>query len=252
MATDAVITGYLRTLRLGGLIRGYEQIIRDAEMGNLTYRDFLQACLEHEVAFKQESRVRRLIAQAKFPVLKTIDTFDFSAQPDLPKHKILDLVDARFVREREALLFIGKPGTGKTHLAIALGVSACQAGYKTRFYTAANLANQLVEARANHALSRLEKLWRKLDLVVLDELGYVPFSREAAQLLFAIISARYELGSFIVTSNLDFSRWTEIFGDEGMTAALIDRLIHRGHIFTTTGDSYRFKESLRRSRENVI
>lgn len=251
MATDAVIAGYLRMLRLGGLTRGYEQIVRDAEAGNLTYRDFLQACLEHEVAFKQESRVKRLIAQARFPVLKTIDTFDFSAQPDLPKHKILDFVDARFVKAREALLFIGKSGTGKTHLATALGVAACQAGYKTRFYTAANLANQLVEARANHTLSRLEKLWRKLDLVVLDELGYVPFSREAAQLLFGIISARYELGSFIVTSNLDFSRWTEIFGDEGMTAALIDRLVHRGHICTTTGDSYRFKESLRRSRENV-
>jgi DNA replication protein DnaC len=155
------------------------------------------------------------------------------------------------VRARETVLFIGKPGTGKTHLAIALGVAACRAGYKTRFYTAANLANQLVEARANHALSRIEKLWRKLDLVVLDELGYVPFSREAAQLLFAMISVRYELGSFIVTSNLDFSRWTEIFGDEGMTAAMIDRLVHRGHIFTTTGDSYRFKESLRRSRESM-
>jgi len=120
-----------------------------------------------------------------------------------------------------------------------------------RFYTAANLANQLVEARVNHALSRLEKLWRKLDLVVVDELGYVPFSREAAQLLFAMISARCELGSFVVTSNLEFSRWTEIFGDEGITAALIDRLVHRAHIFTTTGDSYRLKESLRRSREPI-
>jgi len=104
----------------------------------------------------------------------------------------------------------------------------------------------------NHSLSRFEKLWRKTHLVILDELGYVPFSREAGQLLFAMISSRYELGSFVVTSNLDFSRWTEIFGDEGMTAALIDRLVHRGHIFTTTGDSYRFKESLRRSREHKI
>lgn len=251
MASDAVITGYLKALRLGGLAEGYRQIIREAEENNLSYSDFLQACLEHEVAFKEQGRVKRLIAKAKFPVLKTIDTFDFSAQPDLPKHRILGLVDAGFVRARETVLFIGKPGTGKTHLAIALGVAACRAGYKTRFYTAANLANQLVEARANHALSRIEKLWRKLDLVVLDELGYVPFSREAAQLLFAMISARYELGSFIVTSNLDFSRWTEIFGDEGMTAAMIDRLVHRGHIFTTTGDSYRFKESLRRSRETM-
>ena len=250
MAQDAVIGGYLKALRLGGLARGYEQLIRDAEENNLSYRDFLRACLEHEMEYKQQTRVRRLIAQARFPVLKTLDTFDFSVQPDLPRHKILGLADAGFVRARESVILVGKPGTGKTHLAIALGIAACQAGCRVRFYTAANLANQLVEARANHTLSRFEKLWRKIELVVLDELGYVPFSREAAQLLFAMVSARYELGSFVVTSNLDFSRWTEIFGDEGMTAALIDRLVHRGHIFTTAGTSYRFKESLRRSRES--
>lgn len=252
MTTDAVIVGYLKALRLGGLAQGYEQLIREAEGNNLGYRDFFKACLEHEIAWKEQARIRRLINQARFPVVKTIDSFDFSVQPDLPKHKILGLADASFVAARESVILVGKPGTGKTHLAIALGIAACQAGYKVKFYTAANLANQLVEARANHSLSRFEKLWRKTHLVVLDELGYVPFSREAAQLLFAMISARYETGSFVVTSNLDFSRWTEIFGDEGMTAALIDRLVHRGHIFTTSGDSYRFKESLKRSREKVV
>lgn len=252
MTTDAVIVGYLKALRLGGLAQGYEQLIREAEGNNLGYRDFFKACLEHEIAWKEQARIRRLINQARFPVVKTIDSFDFSVQPDLPKHKILGLADASFVAARESVILVGKPGTGKTHLAIALGIAACQAGYKVKFYTAANLANQLLEARANHSLSRFEKLWRKTHLVVLDELGYVPFSREAAQLLFAMISARYETGSFVVTSNLDFSRWTEIFGDEGMTAALIDRLVHRGHIFTTSGDSYRFKESLKRSREKVV
>jgi DNA replication protein DnaC len=251
VAADAVIGGYLKALRLAGLAHGYEQVIRDAEENNLGYRDFLRACLEHEMAWKEQSRVRRLIAQARFPVVKTVDSFDFSVQPDLPSHKILGLMNAGFVGARESVILVGKPGTGKTHLAIALGVAACQAGHRVRFYTAANLANQLVEARANHSLSRFERLWRKTHLVILDELGYVPFSREAGQLLFAMISSRYELGSFVVTSNLDFSRWTEIFGDEGMTAALIDRLVHRGHIFTTTGDSYRFRESLRRSRENT-
>ena len=249
MAIDAIVLGYLKALRLGGLARSYKEILRDADEHNLSHLEFLKACLEHEILFKKDARLKRLVAKARFPTLKAIDTFDFSVQPDLPKHKIMDLMDAGFVRKRESVIFVGKPGTGKTHLAISLGIAACQAGFNTRFYTAANLANQLVEARANHSLSRFEKNFKKLDLVILDELGYVPFSRDAGQLLFSMVSARYELGSFIVTSNLDFSRWTEIFGDEGMTAALIDRLVHRGYVFTTSGDSYRFKESLRMARE---
>lgn len=247
---DAVIVNYLKQLRLGGLVQGYREVLRDAEEHNLSYPEFLKACLEHEIAHKQDARLRRLVAKAKFPVLKTIDTFDFSVQPDLSKHKIIGLMDGEFIRQRESVIFVGKPGTGKTHLVISLGIAACQAGFKTRFYTAASLANQLVEARMNHSLSRFEKAFKKLDLVIVDELGYVPFSREAGQLLFSMISTRYELGSFAVTSNLDFSRWTEIFGDEGMTAALIDRLVHRGHVFTTSGDSYRFRESLRMASES--
>jgi DNA replication protein DnaC len=250
VAVDAVIVDYLKHLRMGGLAQGYREILRDAEEHNLSYPEFLKACLEHEVSFKKDSRLRRLVAKAKFPVLKAIDTFDFSVQPDLPKHKIMGLLDGGFIRQHESVIFVGKPGTGKTHLAISLGVAACQAGLNTRFYTAASLANQLVEARANHSLSRFEKSFKRLDLVILDELGYVPFSRDAGQLLFSMVSARYDLGSFAVTSNLDFSRWTEIFGDEGMTAALIDRLVHRGHVFTTSGDSYRFRESLRMAKES--
>jgi len=232
MAIDAIVLGYLKALRLGGLAQSYKEIPRDADEHNLSRLEFLKACLEHEILFKKDARLKRLVAKARFPTLKAIDTFDFSVQPDLPKHKIMDLMDAGFVRKRESVIFVGKPGTGKTHLAISLGIAACQAGLNARFYTAANLANQLVEARANHSLSRFEKNFKKLDLVILDELGYVPFSRDAGQLLFSMVSARYELGSFIVTSNLDFSRWTEIFGDEGMTAALIDRLVHRGYVFT--------------------
>ncbi len=245
MPTDAVITAYLRSLRLPGLARCYAALIRDAEQHNLGYAEFLKACLEQEVQSRQEARTKRLIANARFPVLKTLDTFDFSAQPDLPKHRIAALADGSFVSARESVILVGKPGTGKTHIAISLGVAACRAGYRTRFFTAASLANQLLEARVNNGLSRFETRWRKLDLVVLDELGYVPFSREAAQLLFAMLSTRYEVGSLVVTSNLDFSRWTEIFGDEAMTAALIDRLVHRGHIFATTGESYRFREGLK-------
>ena len=167
---DAVIVNYLKQLRLVGLVQGYREVLRDAEEHNLSYPEFLKACLEHEIAHKQDARLRRLVAKAKFPVLKTIDTFDFSVQPDLSKHKIIGLMDGEFIRQRESVIFVGKPGTGKTHLVISLGIAACQAGFKTRFYTAASLANQLVEARMNHSPSRFEKAFKKLDLVIVDEL----------------------------------------------------------------------------------
>jgi DNA replication protein DnaC len=188
----------MKQLRMGGLVQGYRALLRDAEASNLSYPEFLKACLEHELASKQDARLSRLLAQASFPVLKTIATFDFSVQPELPKPRFLGLLDGGFVRRHESVILVGKPGTGKTHLAIALGVAACQLGLRTKFYTAASLANHLVELRLNHALSKLEKHFRKLDLVILDELGYVPFSREAAQLLFSVVSARYERSSFVV------------------------------------------------------
>ena len=130
VAIDAVIVDYLKQLRMGGLAAGYREILRDAEEHNLSYSEFLKACLEHELSFKKDSRLRRLVAKAKFPVLKAIDTFDFSVQPDLPKHKIMGLLDGGFVRQHESVIFVGKPGTGKTHLAISLGVAACQAAYE--------------------------------------------------------------------------------------------------------------------------
>lgn len=184
--------------------------------------------------------------EAHFPVVKTLDTFDFAAQPSVDKNKLLSLARAEFVKQRENVVFVGGPGTGKTHLATALGVAAIQVGVRVRFVTVAALANELEAAQAEHRLNRTLASWRRVECTILDELGFVPLSRDTAQLLFQFCADRYERGSLIITTNLDFARWTEVFGDAQMTAALLDRVTHRCHIIEHTGESYRFRESLRR------
>ena len=161
----------------------------------------------------------------------------------------MELSRGSFVERRENVIFIGSYGTGKTHLAIALGVAACRQGKRVRFYTAAGLINELLEAQAQLRGGKLEASLAKCDLIILDELGFVPFSKEGAEALFTFCSSRYERGSLIITTNLDFIRWKEIFGDEALTGALLDRLTHRCHILEMNGDSYRFKESLRRKEK---
>ena len=164
---------------------------------------------------------------------------------------VLELSRGSFVERRENVILIGSYGTGKTHIAIALGVSACRQGKRVRFYTAARLINELLEAQAQLRSGKLEASLAKCDLIILDELGFVPFSKEGAEALFTFCSSRYERGSLVITTNLDFVRWKEIFGDEALTGALLDRLTHRCHILEVNGESYRFKESLRR-KENVL
>ena len=148
--------------------------------------------------------------------------------------------------KKESVIFLGNPGTGKTHLSIALGLCALKKGKKVRFYTANGLANELLEAQQEYRLVRLEKQWLAQDLVILDEIGYVPFTKTGAELLYQFCASRYERGSMIVTTNLEFSQWAEVFGDERMTAALLDRLTHRAHILVLNGESYRFRESMRK------
>lgn len=202
-----------------------------------------------EVHHREANAERKRIAQARFPVLKGLDNFDFTAIPSLNKQVILELAQGRYIQAKENAVFAGPTGTGKTHCAIALGVAACRQGKRVRFATAAGLINELVEAQAQLRLSRLEAALLKLDLLILDEVGFVPFTKVGAELLFGVLTERYERGSVLVTTNLDFASWTEVFGDPRLTGALLDRLTHRCHIVEFQGDSYRFKESLRRKKQ---
>ncbi|MBA4496316.1 IS21-like element helper ATPase IstB, partial [Paenactinomyces guangxiensis] len=213
----------------------------------IPYEDFLLALLEQEVMQREENQIASRIKSAKFPMQKSLDQYDFAALPVLNKPKLLQLARCEFIQKAENILFIGNSGTGKTHLSIALGMEACKHGYTVQFWTAAKISNELMEAQTEKRLLQLEKQWLKANLIILDEVGFVPLSKAGAELLFQFCASRYERGSMIITSNLDFSNWTQVFKDEQMTAALVDRLTHRAHIFAMNGESYRFKQSMQRS-----
>jgi len=251
MSNDIQIRNYLKRLRLPVVAQNYAQLAKEAAANNQTFQDYLFALLEGEVLQREEHAQKLRLYRARFPVIKTLDSYEFSAISSVNKPLVLELSRGSFIDRRENVIFIGSYGTGKTHLAISLGVSACNQGKKVRFYTAAGLINELLEAQSQLRLGKLETTLAKYDLIILDELGFVPFTKEGAESLFTFCSSRYERGSIIITTNLDFVRWKEIFGDEALTGALLDRLTHRSHILEMNGDSYRFKESLRRKRKNV-
>lgn len=251
MSADLLLQSYLKRLRLPVVAQNYTRLSEEAAANNKTYADFLLALVEGEVAQREENTQKLRLAKARFPVMKTLDAFDFSAIPALNKALILELSRGGYVEKRENIIFIGSYGTGKTHLATSLGIAACRDGKRVRFYTAAGLINDLLEAQSQLRLGRLEATLAKYDLIILDELGFVPFTKEGAEALFTFCSGRYERGSLIITTNLDFVRWKEIFGDEALTGALLDRLTHRCHIIEMNGDSYRFKENLKRREIRV-
>jgi DNA replication protein DnaC len=192
-----------------------------------------------------ENREKRRLKEAKFPLLKPLETFDFEAVPQLDKRLVRDLAAGDYLKARRNVILMGKSGAGKTHLATALGIEACRQSKRVRFVTGYALANELIEARTERDLNRLLGKYARIDLLILDELGYVPFSKEGAELLFQILAERHERGSVIITTNLGFADWTQVFGDPNMTAALLDRLTHRAHIIECTWDSYRLKQSLK-------
>ena len=247
LSRDLLVEHYLRRLKLPTIRRLYRDLAREAAEHNKTFEDYLLALLEQEVIQREDNQTLMRLKAAGFPVAKTLDSFDFTSLPNLNKQKVLALSQADFVKERENILLVGNSGTGKTHLATALGVCACRKGYRVRFWRTARLVEELLEAQQEHRLTRLEKQWLRLDVVVLDELGYVSLNREGARLLFQFLSAKYETGSLVVTTNLEFREWAEVFQDEKMAAALVDRLTHRAHLLNMNGDSYRFRESLRRA-----
>jgi DNA replication protein DnaC len=242
----AVVENLARALKLPTVALQAGPLSREAQAQGASYLRYLAAVLEQELLHREEASLKRRLKAACFPVTKTLDSFDFSAVPTLSKPQVLGLARGEFIRQKENVILMGSTGIGKTHLAIGLATAACRQGYRVRFFTVAELVNELRAAHQENRLNRFTRQWLKFDLVILDELGYVPFDQLGAQLLFQVLAARYERGSVIITTNLEFGQWAEIFGDERMTAALIDRLTHRAHILVLNGESFRFRESLKR------
>jgi DNA replication protein DnaC len=242
----ALVHSYLKQLRLPAMARECLPLAREAETHRSSHLDYLQALLEHEVRERHEHQIQRRLQQARFPYTKRLEDFDFSAVPSLEKARVLELAQGAFLTQQENLLILGPSGLGKTHLLLGVGRAACLHGYRVLFRTAAALATELELAQRELRLPKLLAQWRAYPLILVDELGYLPFSQTAAELLFQFFSDRYERASVALTSNLDFAHWTEVFGHEQMTAALLDRLVHRSHILLLQGDSYRFRQSLQR------
>lgn len=250
MNTEIMLDHIVKQLRMPTIGRQYRSLAREAEERNLSYEGYLLALLETELQTREENQRQRRLKQASFPVQKTLDTYDFSMMPSLNRNRFITLAKGEFVEKKENLIFLGNSGTGKTHLATALGIEMIQNGYQTKFITASALVEELLMANEEHKLGMFEKKWLKFDVIIVDELGYVPFSKTGAELLFQFFSGRYERASVMITTNLEFSEWTNVFGDEKMTAALLDRLTHRSHIHLLNGESYRFRQSMMH-KENI-
>lgn len=237
---------YAKQLRTP-MFSNYENVIRQLAPGD-GYDQFLCQLMKLELAQRQEAGQRRRIKQAGFPFAKSLDEFRFERLEHVSESFIWELASCDFINSRQNIVMIGNPGSGKTHTAIGLGMKACYAGFNVKFYTAVHLANALAEAIEFHRLSKLEKSLSKIDLLIIDELSYLTFNRHQSEMLFQVISERSERASIIITTNLEFSRWTELFENEIMVAALIDRVTFRSHILNmNVKDSYRLEETRTRS-----
>jgi DNA replication protein DnaC len=239
----------LKQLRLPTILAEHEKLAREAAESNQGFLDYLLRLTELELATRAGNALESRMRQAGFPVQKDLDTFDFQSAPGTGKQKILELARGGWIEQRKNCILVGTSGTGKTHLAIALGMAACRAGRRVKFFTAAALVNRLEEAQKQYALDRFLKQLDKTDLLICDELGYLSFSRSGAELLFQVFADRYERASLLITSNLPFSEWQQVFQGERMTAALLDRLTHHCEIFEMNGESYRFRESMKEKKD---
>lgn len=244
-AVKAQLLANLKALKLSAMISQLEGCLRQARESSEDYSEFLLNLSEIEVATRMENGRKRRLRDAKFPLLKPLETFKFEAAPDLDTRLIKDLAGGQYITEARNVIFLGRSGTGKTHLATALGMEACRQGVRTRFVTGCGLANELIEARDEKRLARVIKRYAGYGLLIIDELGYVPFSKEGAELLFQALAERHERKSIIITTNLGFGDWTQIFGDPTLTAALLDRVTHKAHVVNCTWESYRLKDTLK-------
>jgi len=247
--TPQVLLAYhLKALKLPTFLREYDKVARQCAAEGVDYPRFLLRLAEQELIDRERRMVERRIKAAKFPTVKSLDSFDFAALPSLNKALVMELARCEYVERRENIIALGNSGTGKSHIALGLGLAACQKGLSVGFTAAAAIVHELMEARDEKRLLRLQRQLVAYKLLIVDELGYVPLSQTGAELLFEVFSQRYERGSTIVTSNLPFDEWTSLFGSERLTGALLDRLTHHVHILEMNGESYRLNQSKRRVR----
>jgi len=238
-----LLAHHLKTLKLPTFLREYEKVARQCAAVGVDHVQFLSRLVELELIDRERRMVERRIKAAKFPATKSLDSFDFRAIPKLNKMQVLELARCEWIERRENVIALGPSGTGKTHVALGLGLAACQKGISVSFTTAAALVNELMEARDERRLQRVQKQMAAVKLLIIDELGFVPLSKTGAELLFEMISQRYERGATLITSNLPFDEWTETFGTERLTGALLDRLTHHVNILEMNGESYRLAQS---------
>ena len=248
---DAILISlreHLKALKLSSMVSGIETHLRQAKESGIGYDEFLLDLATTELQVRAENRLTRRIRDAKFPLLKPVETFDLNAVPDLDMRLFRDLCGCDYIKEHRNVIFLGGSGTGKTHMATALGIEACKANYRTRFISGYGLVNELLETRETRDLSRIIQRYSRYDLLILDELGYIPFSKEGSELLFQVLAERYERGSVMITTNLGFADWTRVFGDPIITATLLDRLTHRAYTINCPWDSYRLKQSIKEKK----
>jgi DNA replication protein DnaC len=243
--TTELLKTQFRQLRLPTMGQEFERLARDAASTNQTFEQFLLRLTEIELSARAANAVTTRIKNAEFPVEKDFDTYDFSVMPNLSKPKVLELARCEWIEQKSNCCLVGSHGTGKTHIAVGWGLAACRAGLRVRFFTAAELVSRLELEQKQYTLDRFLKQLDRAQLLICDELGYVTMSRGGVELLFRVFGDRYERGSLLVTTNLPFSEWNQIFQGERMTAALLDRLTHHCHIFEMNGESYRFRESMK-------
>ncbi len=248
-ATPLLLKANLKQLKLPTVLAEYEKLAREAAERDEPYDGYLPRLTELEVAARAANALAARIRAAGFPVRKEFDTFDFTACPSLSKQKVLELARGEWVDQHMNCCLIGGSGTGKTHVATALGLALCRLGKRVRFVTAAGLVTQLEEAQQQQRLDRALTQLNRLDLLIIDELGYLSFSRAGAELLFQVFADRYERRSLLITSNLPFGEWGQVFQGERMTAAPLDRLTHKCHIFEMNGERYWFRESMKAKKD---
>lgn len=248
-APELLLTNHLKTLKLPTFLREHDKLARQCAAEGVDHVRYLARLVELELIDRERRMVERRIKAARFPAAKSLDSFDFTAIPKLNKMQVLELARCEWIERRENVIALGPSGTGKTHIALGLGLAACQKGMSVSFTTAAALVNELMEARDERRLLRFQKQMAAVKLLIVDELGFVPLSKTGAELLFELISHRYERGSTLITSNLPFDEWTETFGSERLTGALLDRLTHHVSILEMNGESYRLANSTARKRQ---